>query len=127
MSMLVCSICCCLSLSAWAQPAVGDTLPTTSAVDTAAQVADTLTAIVAPPPPIVVQPDTLLPYFYQLHPLLPIQSPVIYRLETNFEPPQQDRVFYWLAGLLLLLGIIRMGFAKYFTDLIRIFTHTAIQ
>ena len=87
--MLVCSMCCCLSLSAWAQPAVGDTLPATSLVDTAATVADTLPAIVVPPPPVLVQPDTLLPYFYQLHPLLPIQSPVIYRLETDFAAPQQ--------------------------------------
>jgi hypothetical protein len=50
-----------------------------------------------------------------------------YRKEDPFVPKDKDDAFYILGGMLLLLGIIRMAFSKYFADLIRLFTKTTIQ
>lgn len=77
--------------------------------------------------PIVKTPDTTLSFFNRLNPFLPVDGAFFYRTEEPFVPKDKDETFYILGGLLLLLGIIRMAFSKYFADLIRLFTKTTIQ
>lgn len=78
-------------------------------------------------PSIPAKPDTSLQFFNQLNHQLPVDGSLVFRFEERFDPPTYDYLFYLLAGALLVLGIIRMGFAKYFSDLIRIFSQTAIR
>ena len=49
---------------------------------------------------------------------------MIFRSQQTFSPPEKDIIFYTLVGLLFFLGFIRLVFAKYFTDLFRIFFQT---
>jgi hypothetical protein len=100
---------------------------------TAQVVATTATADSAQPTKVVVLaptikvPDTTLAFFIRLNPFLPIDGTFFYRKEDPFVPSNKDYAFYILGGMLLLLGIIRMAFSKYFADLIRLFTKTTIQ
>lgn len=89
--------------------------------------ADSTNAAITLTAPIVQTPDTTLAFFNRLNPFLPIDGAFFYRTEEPFVPMDKDETFYLLGGLLLLLGIIRMGFSKYFADLIRLFTKTTIQ
>ncbi|HSC53804.1 MAG TPA: DUF4271 domain-containing protein [Phnomibacter sp.] len=77
--------------------------------------------------PVVKKADTSLPFFNKLNGFLPVTGPFFYRTEEPFTPRSKDYAFYILGGMLLLLGIIRMTFSKYFADLIRLFTQTTIQ
>jgi hypothetical protein len=97
-------------------------------------VADTVRAIRSAdtgsiPPALLAhnQADTGLAFFNQLHPLLPVDGSIVYRIADDFRAPTKDHLFYLLAGVLLLLGVVRMAFAKYFSDLLRIFSQTAIR
>lgn len=72
-------------------------------------------------------PDTTLQAFYKLNPYLSGERPSIFKKDRPFKPRGKDRIFYVLAGLLLLLGFIRVVFAKYFTDLFRIFFQTTLR
>lgn len=69
-------------------------------------------------------PDTSLQAFYKLNPYVNLNGPLITRQEKAFSAKEKDLVFYVLLGLMLLLGFIRLVFAKYFNDLFRIFFQT---
>lgn len=126
--MLAVLMVLCTASMGWAQVVLQDTaalqkLPaTTDSHLTAAPTA------VKPPVEVVhAPPDTSLRFFNHLNKQLPVDGSVVFRFEERFEPPTLDYLFYLLAGALLVLGIIRIGFAKYFSDLIRIFSQTAIR
>lgn len=78
-------------------------------------------------PKIPATPDTSLQAFYRLNAHVKMDSPLVFRSETPFSSPEKDMVFYLLAGMLMLLGLIRLLFAKYFTDLFRIFFKTSFR
>ncbi|CAN5775248.1 hypothetical protein BH10BAC3_BH10BAC3_05250 [soil metagenome] len=77
--------------------------------------------------PIIVKPDTSLQTFYRFNPYVDINAPMVFRSVKTFSPREKDLVFYVLVGLLLMLGFIRIVFAKYFTDLFRIFFQTTFR
>ncbi len=78
-------------------------------------------------PPAIVEPDTTLAFFNQLNPFIDTGGSLFYRMESSFEPPNKDLLFYWLAGGVLVLGIIRIAFSKYFSDMLRIFSQTTFR
>jgi hypothetical protein len=100
--------------------AQSDTTATIFAVDTGA-VAKPEVA----PPAEVRQPDTTLAFFNQLNPYLDMQGALYYRLEKPFRPLSKDALFYWLAGGVLFLGMVRVGFSKYFSDMLRMFSQSS--
>ncbi|HMP92373.1 MAG TPA: DUF4271 domain-containing protein, partial [Phnomibacter sp.] len=61
------------------------------------------------------------------NPFINANAPLVYQVEQPFEAPQKDAIFYALGGLLLLLAILRVGFTKYFADMMRIFFQTAFR
>jgi hypothetical protein len=75
----------------------------------------------------VSAPDTSLAFFNQLNPFIDTGGKLFYRMESSFEPPNKDFLFYWLAGGVLVLGIIRIAFSKYFSDMLRIFSQTTFR
>jgi hypothetical protein len=79
-------------------------------------------AVVMPP-----APDTSLRFFLESNPYLSLGGPVFYQVEVPFEAPQKDALFYLLGGMTLFLGVLRIGFAKYFSDMMRIFFQTAFR
>lgn len=82
----------------------------------------------APPAAVALLPtDTSLAYFYSLHPYLPLQADVYYRLEPSFSPPNDDATFYALVGLVSLLAFMRVAFSKYFADLLRLFAKSTLR
>ncbi|MCU0334637.1 MAG: DUF4271 domain-containing protein [Chitinophagaceae bacterium] len=81
----------------------------------------------AQPPAAAPLPDTSLAYFYSLHPYLPLQADVYYRMEPSFSPSHDDATFYALAGLVLILAMMRSAFSKYFADLLRMFAQSTLR
>lgn len=71
--------------------------------------------------------DTTLRFFYGLHAGLPVDAPLSFRREIPFSAASKDHQFYLLAGLSLMLGFIRAGYTKYFTDLFRLFSKAKIH
>lgn len=69
----------------------------------------------------------LLDSFYKANSYVNTHGPIIYRVERQFEPPAYDALFYVAITLLLVLGIIRLIFWKYFSDLFRIFFQTTFR
>ncbi|HSR38804.1 MAG TPA: DUF4271 domain-containing protein [Phnomibacter sp.] len=101
--------------------AKSDTITTTASVDT---------SFVRPAAPAIAtvrQPDTTLAFFNRLNPYLGIQGALYYRLEKPFQPLSKDALFYWLAGAVLFLGIVRVGFSKYFSDMLRMFSQSSFR
>lgn len=73
-------------------------------------------------------PDSSLQEFYLKNlDLVPIDAPLVFLNQPLFFPPEKDLIFYFLAGLLLTLGLIRLLFSKYFRDLFRIFFQTTFR
>lgn len=108
-----------------------DSSATASKSDTTATISTADTGVTAqpgvPPPVEVRQPDTTLAFFNQLNPYLNMQGALYYRLEKPFRPLSKDALFYWLAGGVLFLGIVRVGFSKYFSDMIRMFSQSSFR
>ncbi len=71
--------------------------------------------------------DTTLVFFYHLNSEIPLDGNIFFRVEEPFEPAGKDHMVYILGGMLLGLGIIRVGFSKYYSDMVRIFTHTTFR
>lgn len=90
-----------------------------------ATAADTIASV----PPVVkkAEPDTTLSFFNQLNPAVVVDGGLVYRLEKEFVPRQNDAMFYATGLLLLILGIVRMGFSKYYADMMRIFGQTTFR
>jgi hypothetical protein len=79
------------------------------------------------PTAVAKQPDTTLAFFNRLNPYLDYQGALYYRLEKPFQPLSKDALFYWLAGAVLFLGIVRVGFSKYFSDMLRMFSQSSFR
>jgi Domain of unknown function (DUF4271) len=106
-------------------PMAADTIPPSSQRDTGTT-GITLLRDSLPAPPVKM-PDTTLRFFNQYNPYLAAGGKLIYQVEEPFSAPQKDALFYVLGGMLLFLGVIRIGFAKYFSDMMRIFFQTAFR
>lgn len=52
---------------------------------------------------------------------------VVYDINPMRQDPQQDWLIYLIGGVLLLLGIIRSSYLKYFTDLFRAFMNPTLS
>lgn len=115
---------CMGSLALMAQLPVADTAVGPDTVN-----APTQPVVAAAPPAAVVVPpsDTSLAYFYRLHPYLPLQADVYYRMEPSFSPSHDDASFYALTGLVLVLAFMRGAFSKYFADLLRLFALSTLR
>lgn len=61
------------------------------------------------------------PLFFDNHPALPFNAPVVSQVETGFLSPDKSRLFYFCFGLVLLLALVNRLFGKYMSDLFRIF------
>jgi hypothetical protein len=72
-------------------------------------------------------PDTTLQHFYKKNQHIAIDAPLVFRNEEPYFSKEKDMVFYLLAGMLLVLGMIRLIFSKYFSDLFKIFFKTSFR
>lgn len=99
-----------------------DTSTQTSAIDTGIAVKPSVAS-----PAAVKLPDTTLAFFNRLNPYLDYQGALYYRLEKPFQPLSKDALFYWLAGGILFLGMVRVGFSKYFSDMLRMFSQSSFR
>ncbi|MES2648744.1 MAG: DUF4271 domain-containing protein [Bacteroidota bacterium] len=90
-------------------------------IDTARQKRDSVII------PAIIKPDTSLQAFYRFNPYLDVNGPAVFRNEQAFAAKEKDLIFYVLLSLLFVLGFIRLVFAKYFTDLFRIFFQTTFR
>ncbi len=77
--------------------------------------------------PVSIKPDTSLQGFYRFNPYIDVNGPAVFRNEQAFSAKEKDIIFYVLLSLLFVLGFIRLVFAKYFTDLFRIFFQTTFR
>lgn len=84
----------------------------------------------------VVQKDTvtgLLPYGRAVRPYI-IQhlyyntaSDIVYTPSKRYSPDNKDELFYIFCGTLFFLGILRLGFPKYFHDVFNVFWRSAFR
>lgn len=68
-------------------------------------------------------PDTILKGNF----LLNSQAKPVFSEEQVRKPVLKDPVFYFIAALLLFLGILRASFDRYFTNLLRVFFNTSLR
>lgn len=61
------------------------------------------------------------------HPFWTLPSPVENPVQVLFVRPVSDWLFYLIAGLLLLLGILKMVFPRFFSDMFRLFFNTTLK
>ena len=66
------------------------------------------------------QQDTLYTKLYR-NLLTGRKRGAVFMINSVRAPNEKDELFYMLAGLLLLIGIIRAGFPKYFQNIFRLF------
>ena len=87
-------------------------------------------------PEPVVQKDTLaafLPYgsavrsYVTQHPYYNTGGDVVYTPSQRYRPGGKDELFYILCGTLFFLGILRVGFPKYFQDVFNVFWRSAFR
>ncbi len=75
----------------------------------------------------------LLPYgtairsYVTQHPYYNTYSDVVYMPSQRYSPANKDELFYILCGTLFFLGILRVGFPKYFQDLFTVFWRSAFR
>ena len=61
------------------------------------------------------------------HPFFNVRSGIISLPVEGYSSENKDELFYIMCGMLLFLGILRMGFPKYFNDLFNVFWRTAMR
>ena len=103
-----------------------DTQQSISKVDTASAIAVTKDSI--------SRQQSLMPAYgkyvsYQMekHPFFDVKSGVINLPVEIYHSTSKDVLFYVMCGVLLFLGILRLGFPKYFNDLFSVFWRTALR
>ncbi|MES2004549.1 MAG: DUF4271 domain-containing protein [Bacteroidota bacterium] len=64
---------------------------------------------------------------YETHPWLPLHKRAIYMLIDYHSHENKDDLFYLMAGIVLVLALIRAAFSKYFRNLFLLFFQTAIR
>jgi len=84
----------------------------------------------------MIQNDTLaefLPYggavrsYVTQHPYYNISGDVVFMPSQRYNPNSKDELFYIFCGTLLFLGILRVGFPKYFQDVFNVFWRSAFR
>ncbi len=74
--------------------------------------------------------DSLLPVSLQIlrrHPYFPFAAEPVRLQESMHTWKNKDMLFYALVGLMLLFALLRNAFAKYFSDLFRVFFRTTLK
>lgn len=74
--------------------------------------------------------DSLLPVSVQIlrrHPYFPFGATPVRIHEAVHSWKGKDMLFYAIIGLLLIFALLRNGFAKYFSDLFRVFFRTTLK
>jgi len=61
------------------------------------------------------------------HPFFNVKAGVIALPVEEYHSVNKDELFYIMCGLLLFLGVLRMGFPKYFNDMFSVFWRTAMR
>ena len=61
------------------------------------------------------------------HPFFNVRTGIIAQPVEIYSSANKDELFYIMCGIILFLGILRMGFPKYFNDLFSVFWRTAMR
>lgn len=61
------------------------------------------------------------------HPYYNISSSVVFMPSKWHVPENKDELFYGFCGILFFLGILRLGFPKYFQDIFHVFWRPAVR
>ncbi|HTN05314.1 DUF4271 domain-containing protein [Agriterribacter sp.] len=70
--------------------------------------------------------NALLPYIAG-HPYYSVSSDVIFMPSKWHTPERKDELFYIFCGVIFFLGILRVGFPKYFQDIFNVFWRSAFR
>jgi hypothetical protein len=71
--------------------------------------------------------DTSTYQNYETHPWLPLHKPAIYMPIDYHTPATKDELFYLIAGILFVMGFIRVTFSRYFRNLFLLFFQTSLR
>lgn len=113
-------ICCLIAVIAGAQ----DTLrPVT---DTTQQLVDTTPAVTTAPVTVVSYERAQTAVLSRLKGLNP-QSKAEFLIQEPKTVSEKDWLFYYILGVLLLFGALRLTYARYFNDLFRFFFRTSLR
>ena len=61
------------------------------------------------------------------HPYYNTNGDVVYMPSQRYSPAGKDELFYIFCGILFFLGILRLGFPKYFQDVFNVFWRSAFR
>ncbi len=76
--------------------------------------------------PVIVY-DTSSYKKYATHPYLPLHGQPVFMVIDYHKQASKDDLFYLIAGIILVLALIRAGFSKYFRNLFVSFFQTSIR
>ncbi|MDB5210613.1 MAG: hypothetical protein JWQ30_1440 [Sediminibacterium sp.] len=76
--------------------------------------------------PVIVY-DTSSYKKYATHPYLPLHAEPVFMVIDYHKQASKDDLFYLIAGIVLVLALIRAGFSKYFRNLFVSFFQTSIR
>lgn len=78
------------------------------------------------PSPLALYGNAILPYIAG-HPYYSVSNDVVYMPSKWYTPESKDELFYIFCGTLFFLGILRVGFPKYFQDVFNVFWRSAFR
>lgn len=70
--------------------------------------------------------NAILPYINN-HPYYSISKDVMYTPSKEYSPESKDELFYVFCAMLLFLGILKIGFSKYFYGIFNVFWRSAFH
>lgn len=103
-----------------------DTVQSKNSVDTASIVAVTKDTI-PKQQALIPAYDKYVTRQMEKHPFFDVRTGIITLPVEIYSPKNKDGLFYIMCGALLFLGILRVGFPKYFNDLFSVFWRTAMR
>lgn len=103
-----------------------DTLQSVRAIDTSSAIAVAKDSLPIRQPLIAAYGRYVSPLIDK-HPFFNVKAGVIALPVEVYHPGDKDELFYIMCGVLLFLGILRVGFPKYFNDLFSVFWRTAMR
>lgn len=65
--------------------------------------------------------------YVENHPYYGFGSNIPYMLSRWYEPRSKDALFYIFCGVMFFLGILKLGFPKYFQDIFNVFWRSAVR
>ncbi len=78
------------------------------------------------PSALALYGNAVLPYISG-HPYYSVSNDVVYMPSKWYIPESKDELFYIFCGTLFFLGILRVGFPKYFQDVFNVFWRSAFR